>query len=271
MVWCFVQNWLENGVNSMDHFITWYLCDHLCSSAVDVYNWKTIVLIFFASIMKYLISDFQNSSILTWMVTMILKLALNLLAPLHVCGPVWAQLIRVSGRLTSLVCLCQCWPGGSWKGYIWELERDFLRKMAKFNICLDLLRMLKNSIQEGSPGAAFLESMSNMSQSQLKWLGEIGLSVMCRTSDVVPWVKKVKWVSSFLHLFPCSAGFEQLNPVGWRSQGILPPLAVSSCSISLFLCPASSKANHKFRTCIYTYIHMASHEHISMMGGQMAT
>lgn len=65
MVWCFVQNWLENGVNSLYHFITWYLCDHLWSSAVDVYNWKTVVLIFFASVMKYLISGFQNSSILT--------------------------------------------------------------------------------------------------------------------------------------------------------------------------------------------------------------
>lgn len=167
MVWCFVQNWLENGVNSLYHFITWYLYDHLWSSAVDAYNWKTIVLIFFASVMKYLISGFQNSSILTWMVTMILKLALNLLTPLCICGPVWAQLIRASGRLTSLACLCQCWPGRSWKGCVWELERDFMRKTAKFNICIDLLCMFKNSIWEGSNSLSgkYIQNVSNKADS----------------------------------------------------------------------------------------------------------
>lgn len=198
MVWCCVQNCLENGVNSLSNFITRCLCDHLRSSAVDGYNWKNIVLVFFASIMKYLISDFQNFSILSRMVTMILKLALNLLAPLHISGPVWAQFIRVSGRLT-LACLCQQWPGDCWKGCIWELERDFMRRMAKFNIYIDLLCMFKNSTQEGSPGTAFLESMTNTCQTKpTQGLHEIGLSVMCSASNVVLCVKKVMWVSSSL-------------------------------------------------------------------------
>lgn len=160
MVWCCVQNCLENGVNSLSNFITWYLCDHLWSSAVDGYNWKNIVLVFFASIMKYL--------------------------------------IRVSGRLT-LACLCQQRPGDCWKGCIWELERDFMRRMAKFNTYIDLLCMFKNSTQEGSPGTAFLVSMTNTCQTKpTQGLHEIGLSVMCSASYVVLCVKKVMWVSSSL-------------------------------------------------------------------------
>lgn len=185
---------------------------------------------------------------------MILKLALNLLAPLHVMWTclspthqiVWK--IDIIGMLVAGVAqgVVERAVFGNWKDISWGRWQNSIFALTCY-VC-SKIRSRKVPLE----WPFWQGYLTWVEQSQLRWLGEIGLSVMCSTSDVILCVKKGKWVSSFLHIFPGSA-FEQLNPMGWRSQRIPPSMAVSSCSISLFPCPDSSKANHKLRRRVYTW------------------
>lgn len=246
MVWCFVQNWLENEVSSLYPFVTWYLCDNLWPSTADVYNWKTIVLLFFASIAKHLISgtDMPMMSVfqtLWWVV----------LRQVHVRAKEQGDSKPISKSLSPF--MLKCWNFerqrvveravfGNWKEILWGRWQNSLFALT----CYACSKIQPRNSLSGE----YIQHESNKANSgdwvKLDCLWYVALQMWSFVSK--------RW-SEFPHLFtffPAGA-FEQLNPVGWRSQGIPLPMSVSSCSISMFPCPASSEANHKFRTCIYTW------------------
>lgn len=159
--------------------------DHLWSSTVDVCNWETIVLVFFCFHNGVFVSDCRNSSILTWWQWF--------------WNGLWISLLHCMCLSTTHQCLEDWyWPvcasvgqGDSWKGCIWQLERDLIRKMARFSIFIDLLPMLKIQPKRVPLEQPFCKIYPTwVRQSQLRWLGEIGLSVMCSTLDVVLHVKR---------------------------------------------------------------------------------
>lgn len=139
MVWCSVQNWLENGVNTLYPLITWYLCDHLWSSAGDVQLGNQCVHNFRMNSENDFetVFEFPCSSTRLW-----------------TCLSIW--------KMDVVGVFVPALARGSWKGWYLATGKRFHEEEGKIWFTLACYACSKIQSRKGSPGAAFLEDASNV-------------------------------------------------------------------------------------------------------------
>lgn len=172
MVWCSVQNWLENGVNTLYLLITWYLCDHLWSSAGDVQLGNQCVHNFCMNSENDFetVFEFPCSSTRLW-----------------TCLSIW--------KMDVVGVFVPALARGSWKGWYLATGKRFHEEEGKIWFTLACYACSKIQSRKAPLEQPFWKMHPTWDeQSQLRCVSETGLSVMCSTSHV-----GIKW--SFV--LPC--------------------------------------------------------------------
>lgn len=177
MVWCSVQNWLANVVNALYPLVTWYLCDHLGSSAIDVQLEKQCVLNFCMNSENDFETGFESPCSSTCLWTCLST----------TCQSVWKM--DVVGVFVPVLAR------SSWKGRYLATGKRFHEEEGRIRFTLACYASSKIQSKKAPLEQPFWKMHPMwVEQSQLRYVSETGLSVMCSTSHV-----GIKW--SFV--LPC--------------------------------------------------------------------